>query len=990
MEQQEKQIWTSAITEAIKTLDTEGWDKANNSTKYDLVDGNESYPPKMIFRYAVNFIESKYPEVEIPTVYGGKPTNKFLGQFGFSVKERNETDHMEELITKYKEHIRKGGLNDEIYKWDLLGKFQGRPLLDVEDFYSEIKSINFSNLIYPVGVGVIHHLARENPKEYKECFVGLFNENKTLQERISNFDKQTLDLYRKLVPEERFGHHHDERTIATFLTFHDPNKYTFFKDSFYQKYCKLFGVTPAKKGMKLIHYLHLVENLVEDYIVDDNELLTLVRSFIPANAFQDVNFRLLAQDILYQTLDKLPKLEGIIGLMASDGTGWQEDFMDDMTNADAGIIWNSKRPNGTNTTLKLLKERIEENDSFNLYYSSGGYVRYKATVIDFAQNQSELDEKGWSSQFENPVYFQPKFSDYKDSNKAAKIVFLVSNLKTIEPILASEFTFHDGFDVPRQDNLSPVQFDPSINYSSLPNSTTPNDYNMNAYKRALNQILFGPPGTGKTYNTINRALEVIGENIESENREDVKNLFDIKLKEGQVVFTTFHQSMSYEDFIEGIKPIPPKQDNLPVTYRVVDGILKKACAIAAYNCYKLFIGSETQTDKYSFDNLYEAFIDLIQKQIDEKKSPIFKTFLGKEVQVKEINSNDSIIARAKNSVAIRHPAPLTKENIQKLYDRFKSIDEITELRQVRETVQVTPRITEFYAIFAGLKEFEKTFNPDKQSIIESNESQDVDFDEIQKKFNAGVYNEAVKKYGKQAKPVVLIIDEINRGNVSQIFGELITLIEEDKRIGQKESLEVTLPYSKEKFGVPSNLYIIGTMNTADRSVEALDAALRRRFYFEEMPPRYDLKDLQYPFAGITVSDLLQTINNRMEKLLDKDHAIGHSYFILKENETAETQIPAIFYRNIIPLLQEYFFGDYGKIGLVLGEGFIKRKIWDNKDNGFADFTDSNDFSAFDERDVYEIINYNNPSTNHKIKVNGRDVEMTFEKAIKLLMKAQID
>ena len=167
--------------------------------------------------------------------------------------------------------------------------------------------------------------------------------------------------------------------------------------------------------------------------------------------------------------------------------------------------------------------------------------------------------------------------------------------------------------------------------------------------------------------------------------------------------------------------------------------------------------------------------------------------------------------------------------------------------------------------------------------------------------------------------------KFREGNVSQIFGELITLIEEDKRLGNKESLEITLPYSKETFGVPPNLYIIGTMNTADRSVEALDTALRRRFSFEEMPPKYELNELNYSIFGYKASDILKTINTRIEKLLNKDHTIGHSYFIVKEGKNEIEATVKAFYKNIIPLLQEFFYGDFGKIGLVLGNGFVNKR-----------------------------------------------------------------
>uniref|UniRef100_UPI00404B371A McrB family protein n=1 Tax=Gelidibacter sp. TaxID=2018083 RepID=UPI00404B371A len=179
----------------------------------------------------------------------------------------------------------------------------------------------------------------------------------------------------------------------------------------------------------------------------------------------------------------------------------------------------------------------------------------------------------------------------------------------------------------------------------------------------------------------------------------------------------------------------------------------------------------------------------------------------------------------------------------------------------------------------------------------------------------------------------IFIDEINRGNVSAIFGELITLIEGDKRIGGDNEIRVRLPYSKSEFGVPSNLYIIGTMNTADRSVEALDTALRRRFSFTEIMPNPSLL-VDKKFEGFTLADVLQTINERIEVLLDRDHTIGHSYFLQLESGNING-LKSVFENCILPLLQEYFYHDYEKIALILGEGFIRVK--ENKSVNFASF-----------------------------------------------------
>jgi 5-methylcytosine-specific restriction protein B len=185
------------------------------------------------------------------------------------------------------------------------------------------------------------------------------------------------------------------------------------------------------------------------------------------------------------------------------------------------------------------------------------------------------------------------------------------------------------------------------------------------------------------------------------------------------------------------------------------------------------------------------------------------------------------------------------------------------------------------------------------------------------------------------KRYVFIIDEINRGNISKIFGELITLIEPTKRLGQPEAIKAKLPYSQEMFGVPDNVYIIGTMNTADRSIALIDTALRRRFNFIECQP--DLKVLDgIEVEGILVSELLSKLNRRIEVLCDREHTIGHSYFLaLKDNPTLN-KLADIFAHNIIPLLQEYFYEDYEKIRLVLGDShkdyddqFIHKKQNDN-------------------------------------------------------------
>ncbi|MBP5982246.1 MAG: AAA family ATPase [Fluviicola sp.] len=425
---------------------------------------------------------------------------------------------------------------------------------------------------------------------------------------------------------------------------------------------------------------------------------------------------------------------------------------------------------------------------------------------------------------------------------------------------------------------------------------------------ALNQILFGPPGTGKTYNTINKAVAIVDNlkegalNVYYENRSDLKERFDELLIDdwenpnGQIGFVTFHQSMSYEDFIEGIKPGLNDEQN--VIYDIEPGVFKMMASIARDNWLDANKGTKEQL---SFEESFTKFKEEWQEQ-QEMKFPL-----------KREGSEYTILGFTKSSIKFKKASGGTGHTL--------SISTLRDYFYKRREIRQTGVGIYYPAILDKLKSYQPSL------IVE-----------------------------KEEKNYVLIIDEINRGNVSQIFGELITLIEEDKRLGKGEALEVTLPYSKEKFGVPPNLHIIGTMNTADRSVEALDAALRRRFNFEEMPPKPlliategKLKEQKGILDTVDLQLLLKTINKRIEKLLDKDHQIGHSYFM---SVTKLSELKEAFQNKIIPLLQEYFFGDYGKIGLVVGIGFFE-SVEPVQDNFFADFNDY-DSSEFAERTIYKI------------------------------------
>lgn len=438
----------------------------------------------------------------------------------------------------------------------------------------------------------------------------------------------------------------------------------------------------------------------------------------------------------------------------------------------------------------------------------------------------------------------------------------------------------------------------NINKSNEGKPKMPNDTKQ---IQPLNQILYGPPGTGKTYHTINKALEVIDGNV-PENREEAKEKFEEYRKSGQIEFVTFHQSYGYEEFVEGIKAIPAgkegNEEGEEMIYDVVDGAFKKLINRVIDKSIFIRQYNKSQIDSINFKSYIQ--LEECNNTIDVGDF-IFIHNLGEQTICK------TFIAKSKCGNDKKVQVELLSDNSNFKFDK---------------------KLIEPY--------FEKL--EDKNAYVDLYE----------------LINEFI--------PKIIIIDEINRGNISKIFGELITLIEPSKRIGAEEALHVKLPYSNESFGVPSNLYIIGTMNTADRSIALMDTALRRRFDFQEMMPRPGLLD--FTVDGLHVKRMLETINKRIEYLYDRDHTIGHAYFMeLKDGNKQNLEtLSNIFKNKIIPLLQEYFYDDWEKIRLVLGDNqktgeneqcqFIKiKKDYDVK-KLFGNT--SHEFLDDEETKIYEI------------------------------------
>ena len=414
-------------------------------------------------------------------------------------------------------------------------------------------------------------------------------------------------------------------------------------------------------------------------------------------------------------------------------------------------------------------------------------------------------------------------------------------------------------------------------------------------KQPLNRILFGAAGTGKTYHTINHALSIIEnkplEILEQEDRTALKLRFDQYKEQCQIKFVTFHQSFSYEDFVEGIRA--ETDDNEQLSYDVKAGVFKEICEDAQI---------ETDAKQNNVSAPIEASINsAIDKLITQAKTEemIFHTKRGAEIKV------------SSNSAGTLFAFTSTGSNIT------------LSIRHIRNYLKTQSDI------IVDQKSYEWAIANSLRSEVE--------------------YTKSIEK----VKPYVLIIDEINRGNISRIFGELITLIEDSKRQGADDALSVTLPYSKDDFSVPDNVYIIGTMNSSDRSLTGLDIALRRRFTFIEMPPKPELLT-GVEVKGLDIRKLLEVINQRIEVLLDRDHCIGHANFMTLQKDPSLTNLAQIFKQKIIPQLQEYFFDDWSKINMVLNANGMLRSNGIDKSVLFPNVAHESE-SYFEEQKTWEVV-----------------------------------
>lgn len=571
-----------------------------------------------------------------------------------------------------------------------------------------------------------------------------------------------------------------------------------------------------------------------------------------------------------------------------------------------------------------------------------------------------------------------------------------------------------------------------------------------ARHESLNQILYGPPGTGKTYYTINAALAVLDATFLAQysmDRAALKARFDVLVQERRIRFVTFHQSFSYEDFVEGLRATA-SDDTGQIRYEVVDGVFKSLCEAAAVKItrpqekavpavpidihgrriWKMSLGNTLGSDAAIYDECIEKGYALLGYggAVDftgcTSRSDVLKHCAANGLQIENPQTDYTVTSVA---VFVTRVKPGDLLVISDGNFKFRAIGEVSgeykfqphsdypdgyaQMRPVKwlrvyepslphgelmnsqfsqmtlyelrspsidldklqrllgsqptaameaGSLRIGPVGNSDYQITQVTGELVELSKPNGNKLhfaqrmlrvlADSVRSGALSVEDIRDKQaitrlpGKGLEPYVVNGYANVLAPLieqmigeaaptigdsavaaasdarVLIIDEINRGNISRIFGELITLIEPSKRAGATEALEVVLPYSKKPFSVPQNVYLIGTMNTADRSLTGMDVALRRRFVFKAMPPRADLLE-GVEVEGIFVDKLLSAINQRIEALLDRDHCLGHAYFMPLRQEPTLAKLAEIFSNQVLPLLQEYFFDDWQRIQWVLND-----------------------------------------------------------------------
>lgn len=827
------------------------------------------------------------------------------------------------VISHYKQHFTEADHNER-YKWEAIGWYKKHWDINASDFaamlevaFSKTENLLASGMYYPYRMIVAY--AQTDPEEVRRIFKQLHNEELPLAQRYSAFRESCqryIDKRKQNDPgrEKALQHYQDLRAVMVYLTFEYPEKYYLFKSRMYTTFRDRVGFVEEKPKQKSIvwkveSYSRLCE-IVLDEVKQDAELQAMSKARLNEDCYQDEALHLLAMDIVFYGSAYMTEV----------------DFKDE-TNTEAQqtvMYWPSTEQYDPEITkaqwqefikTKILPKYHDCAQMLNAFAACGG----EESLEKLAQMFGGMPDYYLSCLEKFSRLAIAAFGVQPYIYEGQEIAYTVACLRGEEVrsgVTRKLYLFRDDLLSAVLESMTdetPLYADQVEDMSGMKTDV------------GLNTILYGPPGTGKTYHTVIYAVAIIENrelaSVEAESYSDVLARYNEYKVQGRIEFTTFHQSFGYEEFIEGIRPVVSSDDETSdagdVQYSVQPGIFKRFCeraerpAAVVTNDYG--IGENPSIWKVSLDGtgdnpirsecLKKGHIRIGWDEYGESITDTtdFSQYGGRVVLNSFINRMQI------GDIVLSCYSASTIDAIGVVTGDCEWHDEYPRLKRLRKVNWIVKDI--------------------KENILSLNGGTSMTLASVYRMGNVSLtdvyqlidmHNPTTAAAQPAQKNYVFIIDEINRSNISKIFGELITLIEESKRVGKPEGMTARLPNSQKPFGVPDNVYIIGTMNTADRSIATIDTALRRRFLFREMLPNPQvLADVMV--EDLSISAMLNRMNQRIAVLYDREHTIGHAYFMkLRDNPTVET-LAEIFRNNIIPLLQEYFYEDYEKIRLVLGD-----------------------------------------------------------------------
>lgn len=870
-----------------------------------------------------------------------------------------ETDRVRagirKVISHYKQHFTEADHNER-YKWEAIGWYKKHWDINASDFaamlevaFSKTENLLASGMYYPYRMIVAY--AQTDPEEVRRIFKQLHNEELPLAQRYSAFRESCqryIDKRKQNDPgrEKALQHYQDLRAVMVYLTFEYPEKYYLFKSRMYTTFRDRVGFVEEKPQQKSIvwkveSYSRLCE-IVLDEVKQDAELQTMSKARLNEDCYQDEALHLLAMDIVFHGSAYMDEADFVVEQEQKAAVKYWpalEEFNPNITKDDwKRFILEIELPNHPDP-MKMLKGLMLLGGEATCKKLAAEYGGLPSRYVGCSVNLGKRAKKYFSL----PTFMdgdQERFFVYPFLGRRVEENGVMNYSYRIRPAL---------MDALQEIDLSAISL-----YASEEEQTMTD--------LGLNTILYGPPGTGKTYHTVFYAVAIIENrelaSVEAESYSDVVARYNEYKAQGRIEFTTFHQSFGYEEFIEGIRPVVSSDDETSdagdVQYSVQPGIFKRFCeraerpAAVVTNDYG--IGENPSIWKVSLDGtgdnpirsecLKKGHIRIGWDEYGESITDTtdFSQYGGRVVLNSFINRMQI------GDIVLSCYSASTIDAIGVVTGDCEWHDEYPRLKRLRKVNWIVKDIKENILSLNGGTSMTLA------SVYRMGNVSLTDVYQLIDKHNptAAVAQPAQKNY-------VFIIDEINRGNISKIFGELITLLEESKRLGKSEGMTARLPYSQKPFGVPDNVYIIGTMNTADRSIATIDTALRRRFLFREMLPNPQvLADVMV--EDLSISAMLNRMNQRIAVLYDREHTIGHAYFMkLRDNPTVET-LAEIFRNNIIPLLQEYFYEDYEKIRLVLGDPLktdTEEQFITVCENDYAALFGSVDI-GLDDSNTYEI------------------------------------